>query len=296
MIALADQMSLTVGSRRRCALLSKIYRSTRVRELIGARLVASASQTERPARARKMMRLIAGLALPLAITAGFTAHAQADRDTGRGTVLARLSRGSAAFRNGDMISASREWSEAIRSAQLAKAPDLEAQALARRGELYRILGYLRSADTDLREALAKAENSGNQNLIAASSGALANLELGERHLDQAEPLLLRSHDLASRLGDRNVLAASANDLGNLYAQTGRNSQAATAYAEAIAIATTTGDLGFAATAEINAARLASRRDDLAGGRKLLVHAIDTLERLSPSYSTGVALLSAGSVA
>ena len=51
-----------------------------------------------------------------------------------------------------------------------------------------------------------------------------------RHFDRAEPMLLRSRDLASRVGDRNVLAASANDLGNLYAQTGRDAQASKAAA------------------------------------------------------------------
>src|SRR5712692_4203675 len=159
----------------------------------------------------------------------------------RDAALDYLGRGTASFRNGDMAAAVRDWSEAIRIAHQAGAPDLEAQALARRGEAYRTQGYLRDANADLRAALAQAEASGNQNLIAGTSGALGNLDLMARHTATAEPLLKRSRDLAVRLGDRNTLAASANDLGNLYAQTGRPAEAVAAYDEAAATAAASGD-------------------------------------------------------
>src|SRR5205085_10915217 len=106
----------------------------------------------------------------------------------RTVALDHLGRGTSAFRTGDMEAAVREWSEAVRVARLIAAPDLEAQALARRGEAYRTQGYLRDAGADLRAALAQAEASGNQSLIAGSSGALGNLELAARHTDLAEPL------------------------------------------------------------------------------------------------------------
>src|SRR5205823_9698593 len=173
-----------------------------------------------------------------------------------------------------MAEAVREWSEAIRLARLMAAPDLAAQALARRGEAYRTQGHLRDADADLRAALAQAEASGDQKLIAASSGALGNLELAARHVDLAEPLLVRSRDLARRLGDRSTLAASGNDLGNLYAQTARTDAAASAYEEAIASAAAAGDDALAATVEVNAARLALHRNDPAGARALLTRAVD----------------------
>ena len=43
--------------------------------------------------------------------------------------------------------------------RLNGAGDLEAQALARRGEAYRIEGYFRDAGSDLQATLAKAEQS-----------------------------------------------------------------------------------------------------------------------------------------
>jgi CHAT domain-containing protein len=233
-------------------------------------------------------------ALLLVMVACLPARAQVQAETNRGAALDHLGRGTAAFRAGDMATAAQEWTETIRLARLTAASDLEAQALTRRGELYRTQGYLRDAEADLRAAVAEAEAIGDQALIAQSSGALGNLELVSRHVDLAEPLLQRSRDLASQLGDRNTLAASENDLGNLYAQTGRTDAAASAYREAITSATAAGDGAFAATVEVNAARLAMQQNDPARARDLLSRAVDRLQRAPPSYSGTMALISAGS--
>jgi CHAT domain-containing protein len=242
-----------------------------------------------------MSRLVrCALALVLLTLSAMTVQAQ--NEAGRAAVLTHLASGTSAFRDGHTEAAAREWSEAIRVARSIAAPDLEAQALARRGELYRTQGYLRNAEADLREALAKAETSGSANLIAASSGALGNLALAAQHPEQAEPLLQRSRDLARQTGDRSTLAASDNDLGNLYARAGRREAAASAYAEAIASADAAGDNGFVASVEINAARLALRGDDPASAHALLGRAVDRLIKLPPSYASGMALISAGSAA
>jgi CHAT domain-containing protein len=222
------------------------------------------------------------------------APAAAQVEAGRAAALDYLGRGTAAFRAGDIIAATHHWSEAIRLCRLNGAADLEAQALARRGEAYRVEGYYRDAGSDLRAALAKAEESKDQSLVAAASGALGNLAFMSRRTAVAEPLLKRSRDLASRLRDPAILAASNNDLGNLYASTGRPAEAASAYAEAIASAETGHDVALAATAETNAARLALRRNDAASATALLTRAVDTLDRLPPSYNRGMALVSAGS--
>jgi CHAT domain-containing protein len=235
-----------------------------------------------------------GYALLLIMVACLPARGQTQAETGRGAALEHLQRGTTAFRAGDMAAAAQEWTEAIRLAQLIPALELEAQALTRRGELYRTQGYLRDAEADLRTALARAEASGSQALIAESSGALGDLELASRHTELAEPLLQRSRELASRLGDRRTLAASDNDLGNLYAQSGRAEAAASAYREATASAIAAGDDAFAATVEVNAARLALQLNDPTRASNLLTQAIDRLQRAPPSYSGTMALVSAGS--
>ena len=221
-----------------------------------------------------------------------TAPAQSGDD--RALALDDLGRGTAAFRAGDIAAATRQWSEAIRLCRRAGDPDLEAQALARRGEAYRVAGYYRDAGGDLRAALAKAEQSGDEALVAAASGALGNLTFMSRRTAVAEPLLDRSRDLARRLRDWPTLAASENDLGNLYASTGRASAAAQAYAAAIADAGAAGDGALAATAQTHAARLALHGGDLARATALLSRAVTTLERQPPSFAVGLALISAGS--
>jgi CHAT domain-containing protein len=229
-----------------------------------------------------------------AVSVFCVAAAAAQVEPGRPAALDQLGRGTAAFRAGDLVAATRHWSEAIRLCRLAGATDLEAQALARRGEAYRVEGYLRDANNDLQAALAKAEQSNDLALIAASSGALGNLAFMSRRTVVAEPLIKRSRDLASRLRDPAITAASENDLGNLYASTGRPAEAAKAYADAIASAEAARDDALAATAQTNAARLALRRNDAASATPLLTRAVATLERLPATFSRGMALVSAGS--
>jgi CHAT domain-containing protein len=221
------------------------------------------------------------------------APAAAQGESGRVTALEYLGRGSAAFRSGDMIGATRYWSEAIRLSRLSVATDLEAQALARRGETYRIEGYFRDAKSDLETALVKAEQGGDQALIAASSGALGNLAFMLHRAAVAEPLLNRSREIGTRLRDLGVVAASDNDLGNLYASTRRPAEAANAYSAAIASAGLGRDDALAATAEINLARLDLHQQNAANARALLTRAVDRLERLPPSYTRAMALVSAG---
>jgi hypothetical protein len=98
-----------------------------------------------------------------------------------------LGRGKTAFRVGDLAAATRDWSEAIRLCRLAGATDIEAEALTRRGEAYRMFGHMQEAREDLAAALAKAEQSGDAELIAASSGALGNLAFLSRRSAVAEP-------------------------------------------------------------------------------------------------------------
>jgi len=224
------------------------------------------------------------------------AQARAQAEGGRAAVLDRLGQGTAAFRAGDMIGATQQWSEAIRAAHAIADDNLEAQALMRRGEANRVTGHINDADRDLRAALVKAEASGDEALLAAGSGALGSLEFLTQHADAAEPLLTRSRDLARRLGDRAILASSDNDLGNLYLGRGRLGDAARAYAEAIASADAARDDVLAGTAEINSARLALRQNDAAAAIATLARAVERLQRAPPTYSGSLALVTAGSLA
>jgi CHAT domain-containing protein len=210
--------------------------------------------------------------------------------------LELLGRGTAAFSVGDVVAATQHWTEAIRLCRLAGAPRLEAEALARRGEAYRVEGQFRQASEDLAAALSRARAAGDPSLIAATSGALGNLAFLSRRTAVAEPLLLESQAGARRLGDTVVAGASSNDLGNLYAATGRPEQAAVAYTEALRHAEVSGDLALAATIETNAARLALDGGNSERAAALFRSAVNRLLRMEQGYRVGLALAAVGAAA
>jgi CHAT domain-containing protein len=241
--------------------------------------------------ARQILLLCAALAL-----FGAVSPAQAGPREDRQAALDLLGRGTAAFSAGDVVAATRHWTEAIRFCRLAGAPQLEAEALARRGEAYRVEGHLREAAEDMTAALARARAAGDGFLVAAATGALGNLSFMSRRTAVAEPLLLDSQARARRLGDAALAGAGANDLGNLYAATERPEQAVRAYADAVRQAEAAGDRALAATAETNAARLALGRNDPDRAAVLLRSATGRLVRMEPSYPVGLALVAAGTAA
>jgi CHAT domain-containing protein len=242
-----------------------------------------------------MSRFFRRLVTAAAIAALAAGPALAQGGGDRAAALDYLGRGKAAFRMGDLVEATRQWSETIRLCRLTGDRDTEAEALTRRGEAYRVAGHLKDARQDLEAALQAAERNGDQELIAAAAGALGNLAFIARRTATAEPLLQRSRALARQLHDPAILAASANDLGNLYTATDRAAAAAAAYDEAIAAAGTAGDTALTATAETNAARLAFRQDDLLRANELLARAVARLERLPPTRDRGMGLIAAGAV-
>ncbi|MFL5282781.1 MAG: CHAT domain-containing protein, partial [Rhodopila sp.] len=214
----------------------------------------------------------------------------------RQAILDLLGHGTAAFGAGDITAATRYWTEAIRLCQLAGAPQLEAEALARRGEAYRIDGQFREAEKDMTAALHQAQRAGDEFLLAAASGALGSLYLVLRRMDLAQRWLQESQARAHRLGNAALAGASANDLGNLYAATAQPEQAKRFYAEAVTCAEATGDGVLAATAEANTARLALDHNDPDWAADLLRRATDRLLRMEPSYPVGLALIAVGMTA
>ena len=239
----------------------------------------------------KWLALMAALILAHAV---FPARADPVED--RRTALDLIGRGTSALKVGDSAAATRYWTDAVRFCRAAGDQRLEADALARRGEAWRVEGHFREAADDLSAALAIAGLQGDQYLLAASKGALGNLALASRRTATAEPLLLESLAAARRLNDAPMMGASSNDLGNLYTATGRPAQAAEAYANAVRYAEAAGNEGLAAIAETNAGRLALSDKDIPRAETLLRDAVRRLVHLDPTYQVGFALIAAGSAA
>jgi CHAT domain-containing protein len=235
-------------------------------------------------------------ALPLLIVwlVLVTNLALADSRADRAAAVDLLGKGVSAFNFGDLVAATRHWSEAARLCHIAGAPHLEAEALARRGEALRVDGHFGEAAKDLTDALVLARSAGDARLAAASSGALGNLELLSRRTAKAEPLLLRSLSDARRLNDMALAAAAGNDLGNLYAATDRVAQAAQSYDDARQHAANAGDALMIAMVDTNAARLALEAKDEPRATVLLHDASGRLARMDASYPAGLALVAVGS--
>jgi len=164
-----------------------------------------------------------------------------------------------AYRTGDLLAATRHWTEAARLCRIAGDTSGETDALASRGEVYQTMGQLHDAAADLASALTRAQQAKDPARIAAISGAQGSLAFQARDLEQARTLLERSLDLARTTHLPAIAAASANNLGNVEAASGNPEEAEQAYTEAAAAAREAGDRALLATALINRARIGVSR-------------------------------------
>ena len=191
------------------------------------------------------------LAIALVILIPFAYPGSADV---RQSIRDLIGQGAAAFRIGDLLEATKAWDEAIRYCRLTGAADLETETLLHRGETLERLGFVRAAIEDLARAVSLAEASGDNERLAAASGALGNARLFQRDARAARPLLERSLDIATRHGFTAVAAASANNLGNLAWIEGRTAEAVDRFRQAASAAEHTGDRTLLAVAQTNLAR------------------------------------------
>jgi CHAT domain-containing protein/tetratricopeptide (TPR) repeat protein len=177
----------------------------------------------------------------------------------RTKALAYIEQGTDAYRMGDLVEATRRWSEAVRLCRLAGDAEQEADVLARRGEALQSLGQLKAASADFEQALHRAEMLGDQRRIAALSGALGNVYFQAHDFDRARPMLERSLSLAGQAHLTTILAASANNLGNLDLASGDIAGAVAAYTSGIQAASAAGNTPLKVTTTINKARALLRQ-------------------------------------
>ena len=204
-----------------------------------------------------------------------------------------LSLGADAYRMGDIVEATRDWSRAIEFCRLGGDRDLEIAARGRRGEALDALGHVDSAIADLDAALTEAKGGGDQRQIAALSGALGNAYFHAHRLDASAPLLQQSLALARAAPARDIEAASANNMGNLLAAQQRDSEALAAYNEAIAVGS---EGAFRATALTNRARVEERLRHGAQASLDLAAAARELAALPDGPDAALALVAVGRVA
>jgi CHAT domain-containing protein len=211
--------------------------------------------------------------------------------------LAYIGKGTDAYRMGDLAEAARSWSEAIQLCRLAGDTAAETATLARRGEALGLMGQLRAAEGDLREALLQAEKLNDPAQLAAISGALGNIYFQTHDFSAARPLLERSLSLARTAHREAVIAASANNLGNVALASGdMQKNAALYYDMSVGAASASGDTALEATALTNKARVLLRE----GEEKAALDDLETALRLEAgrpvSADTAYAVIAIGRLA
>jgi CHAT domain-containing protein/tetratricopeptide (TPR) repeat protein len=207
--------------------------------------------------------------------------------------LRYLALGTDAYRMGDIVEATREWSKSIKFCRLDNDQDLEIEARGRRSEALETLGHLDAAIDDLEAALKTARDLNDQSRVAALTGALGNAYFQAHRLTESEPLLVKSLELARAASAHEIEAASANNLGNLLASQQRDTEAVAAYGEAIGV----GLLGtFQATALTNRARVELRLNHVPQARSDLDIAFQQLALLPDGPDQALALVAVGRVA
>jgi CHAT domain-containing protein len=202
--------------------------------------------------------------------------AQAAPANPRDQALAYIEQGAQSYQAGDLAEAVRRWSNAIQLCQLAGDKPTEVDALARRGEAFGLMGRLRAAEGDLRQALSDALASGDPVQVAAISGALGNIYFQAHDFVSARPLLERSLAIATMAHRETIVAASANNLGNLALASGDVQSAGTYYDRSVSAASASGNAVLQRTALTNKARVLFRQ----GSENDAVDTLETALRLA----------------
>ena len=193
-----------------------------------------------------------------------------------------LENGKEAVMQGDYPAAIAYWSKLI---DQPDAPQRD-EALIRRGEAYRALGYYRNAKADLEKGRTDAQETNNALLEAVATQALGQVYFLQQDYDTAEPLLRTSLDQATRLRLPVLAAASANSLGNVLVGQGRVDEAKTHYMQAMEWAQQAGDSGLLAAARLNQARLLHGEQALAE----LKSAVEAVATIASPYERANLLL------
>ena len=209
----------------------------------------------------------------------------------RQEALRYLTLGTDAYAMGDIVQATRQWTQAVEFCRLTGDHDLEIEALGRRGEAYRALGHVDAAIADLSAALDQSQKRADGRQIAILSGALGNAYFHAHLLDAAAPLLAASYAFAQR-EHADFLPVSANNWGNYLTSVERDDEALEAYGSAISGAAGTALEGTALT---NRARLLMLQRHFDDAVRDLERARQRLAGLPVTRDTALALTAIGRI-
>lgn len=238
--------------------------------------------------------LIASLALTQAapVAAGTKTEQPADLEQ---LTRQALTAGAEVYSQGRFEQALEHFDEALRLARDRSSEAGVIEALTRRAETYKALGFQRKALDDLKGALGLVDEQGDVARLAVLSGILGDTYRRMGEPQKAEQQLKRCIALARQSGEQRTLAVAMNDLATLMMTTGRGKQALAAYQTSMAVAEKAGATGLAATSTVNAARLHMERGDAGAAAVLLDGALAKLDAAPAGHDKAFALIAVGSL-
>jgi len=198
--------------------------------------------------------------------------------------------GDFAFHSGKFETATVEWTRAVEAASAAGNQESLVNALARRAEAYRALGFPARSEEDLKAALAMIKGSGGE-LEARLRGSLGATYATAGSAELAIAELQAGLDFAVKAENQQLEAVMLNNLGNLLGAQDQFKQAEAAFKRTglLAVATGNGELEWVSV--LNTARLYVRRGDAEQAETLLRNAAKGFAALPASARKATGLTS-----
>jgi DNA-binding CsgD family transcriptional regulator/tetratricopeptide (TPR) repeat protein len=183
----------------------------------------------------------------------------------------------------------RDWlAQALAAAPAAPAA-VRAAALAGAGALADEQGDFAQARRCFEEALALAEESGDERRAARALRSLGIVASNQNDLDRAQALFSDALARLRRLDDRPALGRCLSDLGLVADRRGEHAGAIAYFEEALPIAHATGDPEFAALLLSNLGASYTAAGNLQRGQALTAEALDQARMLGDRYGEAINL-------
>lgn len=223
-------------------------------------------------------------------SSAFVAVAQQERQV---APAESMEAGAKSFAAGNFEKAIEHWTQAVRAYQAAGNVEGQALAVVQSVQAYAALGRYPAALEGLQSALALADKTGNQSLIAAVTSALGNTYALAGRADEAEQLLRSSIEIATRAENAQVAASARNNLGNLLAAQDRFKEAAVFYGGAITTAREAGNQSLTMLASTNLARTLVESKNYDEAAALLTDVQQEVNVLPVNHDKAYVLISLG---
>ncbi len=206
---------------------------------------------------------------------------------------ALIQQGLQAYQRGSFEQALASWRQAAGLYEQAGKIRERSQTLVRMAQASESMGQISQALQQLEVALALAQQSQDQVLIATVLENVGRTYLAARKPDAAMQHLTQAMEMATTEGNPRLLAALHNDLGLVQVMERHDAEALASFSSAAQEAERAGDRPLAVRAQINAARASLKLQQPEPARDWLDRALDGLKDFQPSHDKATGLIHVG---